>query len=149
MQALAKTVSVLMVDDDPEDGVLVRKAISASGQNVDFRFVASGAEVLDYLFAEGRYTDRSDAPRPSLILLDLNMPGVDGFRVLKRIKSNMDLRRIPVIVLTTSDAETDIVRSYDCGANSFITKPSSFSGLTEVMRSLKDYWFDAARLPSA
>ncbi|TQV77858.1 response regulator [Denitrobaculum tricleocarpae] len=149
MQAQTQRYSVLMVDDDPEDGVLVQKAIASSGPKVDFQFVASGAEVLDYLFTEGRFTDRSSAPRPNLILLDLNMPGVDGFSVLKQIKSDMDLRRIPVVVLTTSEAETDIVKSYDFGANTFITKPSSFSDMIEVMTSLKSYWFDAARLPTA
>ncbi len=149
MQGVTKRFKVLMVDDDPEDGVLVQKAIASAGHKVDFQVVTNGAEVLDYLFTEGRFTDQSRAPRPNLILLDLNMPGVDGFTVLKQIKSNMDLRRIPVVVLTTSEAETDIVKSYDIGANTFITKPTSFADMIEVMKSLKKYWFDSAQLPVA
>lgn len=144
-----KSVIILMADDDPEDVLLTAKAFRASGLINDFRSVSDGQELLDYLLHEGDYADAASAPRPGLILLDLNMPVVDGRAALKAIKENPDLKRIPVVVLTTSRTETDIVRSYDTGANSYITKPVTFEGLVEAMKQIERYWFDLVAIPDS
>ena len=104
---------------------------------------------MDYLLHRGAYSDPSTAPEPGLILLDLNMPKKDGREALAEIKGNARLRKIPVIVLTTSKAEEDVIRSYDLGVNSFITKPVTFSGLAEAMRVMSRYWFEIVELPHA
>lgn len=102
---------------------------------------------MDYLYRRGTYTNESNSPRPGMILLDLNMPKKDGREALKEIKADPNLRQIPVIVLTTSKAEEDIYRSYDLGANSFITKPVTFASLVEVMKTIEKYWFEIVELP--
>jgi CheY-like chemotaxis protein len=113
------------------------------------RFVYDGQELLDYLRREGAYAGPSfDAPRPGLILLDLNMPKKDGREALAEIKANEALRRIPVVVLTTSKDEEDVLRTYDLGVNSFITKPVTFAGLVEVMRTWTRYWLEIVELPN-
>ncbi len=114
----------------------------------DIRFVEDGEELIEYLQRAGRYTEAELAPRPGMILLDLNMPRMDGREALKVIKSDPELRRIPVIVLTTSKAEEDIYRSYDLGVNSFIIKPVTFDGLVNIMRVLEAYWFEIVEIPS-
>lgn len=139
-------VVILLADDDPEDCQLAKEALQEARLANDLHIVGDGEELLDYLQHKGKY-DEENAPRPGLILLDLNMPKLDGREALKRIKEDESLRRIPVIVLTTSKAEEDIYRSYDLGANSFIPKPVSFEGLVEVTRSLANYWFDIVELP--
>jgi CheY-like chemotaxis protein len=144
----AESVTLLMADDDPEDRMLTRDALRESHLANDIRFVNDGEELLDYLHRRGKYTDPASAPRPGLILLDLNMPRKDGREALRDIKSDPGLRRIPVVVLTTSKAEEDVYRSYDLGVSSFITKPVSFSGLIEVMKALGKYWFDVVELPT-
>jgi CheY-like chemotaxis protein len=113
----------------------------------DLRFVEDGDELLDYLYHRGKYADAGSSPSPGLILLDLNMPRKDGREALREIKADPDLRRIPVVVLTTSKAEEDIYRTYDLGANSFITKPVSFEGLVAVMRDIGRYWIEIVELP--
>ena len=115
----------------------------------EIRSVEDGEELMDYLLQRGCYLAPDAAPRPGLILLDLNMPRKDGREALREIKADPVLRQIPVVVLTTSRAEEDILRSYDLGVNSFITKPVSFDGLVEVMRALATYWFEIVRLPTA
>ena len=110
-------------------------------------FVENGEELLDYLSRRGKYSQPGSAPRPGLILLDLNMPRKDGREVLRELKADSDLRRIPVVVLTTSQADTDIERMYELGANSFISKPVQFEALVNVMRSLGQYWFEVVELP--
>ena len=112
------------------------------------RFVADGVELLDYLRRRGAYADAESAPWPGVILLDLNMPRMDGREALEEIKRDPQLRRIPVVVMTTSAAEEDILRSYDLGAASFITKPITFEGLVAVMRGLGAYWIELVQLPS-
>jgi CheY-like chemotaxis protein len=139
---------VLMAEDDSDDRLLVKDALSECSWYADLRFVANGEELLDYLFRRGPY-EGSDAPRPGLILLDLNMPRKDGREVLREIKQHPDLRRIPVVVLTTSRADTDIHSTYELGANSFIAKPVQFEGLVNLMRVLGQYWFGTVELPLA
>ncbi|RYG73536.1 response regulator [bacterium] len=135
-----------MADDDPEDVMLARDALAESRLANALNVVADGEELLDYLYQRGKYNE-SNAPRPGLILLDLNMPRLDGREALARIKNDASLRRIPVVVLTTSKAEEDVFRSYDLGANSYITKPVTFDSLVNVVRSLAEYWFGIVMLP--
>ena len=106
-----------------------------------------GEELLEYLQRRGRYADLKDAPLPGLILLDLNMPRKDGREALKEIKADANLRRIPIVVLTTSKAEEDILRTYDLGVNSYITKPVTFKSLVELIKLLGRYWFEVVELP--
>src|SRR5437667_813607 len=143
----AEPVQILMADDDPDDRLLTEKALKEYRLINGIRFVADGEELLDYLRHRGKYADPAAAPVPGLILLDLNMPRKDGREALKEIKSDPNLRHIPVVVLTTSKAEEDIYRTYDLGVNSFITKPVTFEGLAKVMRSLTNYWFEIVQLP--
>lgn len=144
-----KPIVILMADDDPDDLLLAREAFEESRLGNDLRTVMDGEELLDYLLRRGKYTDAAEAPMPGLILLDLNMPKMDGREALREIKSHPTLRRIPVVVLTTSKAEEDILRTYDIGANSFITKPVTFDALVELLRDLGEYWFSIVALPTA
>jgi CheY-like chemotaxis protein len=136
-----------MADDDADDRLLTQRAMEASRVHNDLRFVEDGEELMDYLMRRGNYTDPESAPRPGLILLDLNMPKKDGRESLREIKSDPDLHRIPIVILTTSKAEEDIFRSYDLGANSFITKPVTFDRLVELMKTLGTYWIEFVELP--
>jgi CheY-like chemotaxis protein len=136
-----------MADDDAEDRMLAREALEESRLANDFRYVENGEELLDYLRRRGQYADPAVSPRPGLILLDLNMPRKDGFEALAEIKEDPNLRHIPVVILTTSRAEEDVYRGYDLGVNSFITKPVSFEGLVEAMKTLGRYWFEIVELP--
>lgn len=140
-------ITILLADDDEEDRMLAAEALKESRVRNDLRFVEDGDELLDYLYHRGKYADPSSSPMPGLILLDLNMPKKDGREALRDIKADPDLRRIPIIVLTTSKAEEDIYRTYDLGANSFITKPVSFEGLVNVMRDIGRYWIEIVELP--
>jgi len=140
-------IIILLADDDEEDRMLAADAMQESRVVNDLRFVEDGEELLDYLYKRGRYSGPDAAPTPGLILLDLNMPRKDGREALREIKADPDLRRIPIVVLTTSKAEEDIYRTYDLGANSFITKPVSFEGLVNVMRDIGRYWIEIVELP--
>jgi two-component system, response regulator len=140
------TITILMADDDADDRMLAQDAMAESRLGNAFRCVEDGQELMDYLNRAGKYAFE-DAPRPGLILLDLNMPRKDGRRALEEIKSNPELRRIPVVILTTSKTEEDVLRSYDLGANSFITKPVTFDRLVEIVRTLGNYWFQIVELP--
>lgn len=142
-----KPIVILLADDDEEDRMLAADALEESRVVNDLRFVEDGDELLDYLYKRGRYSEPDAAPTPGLILLDLNMPRKDGREALREIKADADLRRIPIVVLTTSKAEEDIYRTYDLGANSFITKPVSFDGLVTVMRDIGRYWIEIVELP--
>jgi CheY-like chemotaxis protein len=142
-----KTMTILMADDDPDDCLLVSKAFKTSRLCNDLRFVSDGEDLMDYLYQRGKYKELDHAPRPGLILLDLNMPRKDGREALKEIKADPDLREIPIVVLTTSKDEEDVLKSYNLGANSYITKPVTFEGLVEVVRSLGKYWFEIVELP--
>ncbi len=140
---------ILCAEDDPDDRLLTRDAVMASRAAMELTFVEDGAELLDYLKRRGRHARDPGVIRPALILLDLNMPRMDGREALREIKSDPDLRQIPVIVLTTSSSEGDVFRSYDLGANSYIVKPVTFESLVRVMRELSSYWTEMAALPSA
>jgi CheY-like chemotaxis protein len=138
---------ILLVDDDEQDRALAREALAESRLSGELHTAKDGAEALDYLRRLGKFSDPAAAPRPAIILLDLNMPRMHGFEVLREIKADPSLRRIPVVVLTTSQAEEDIARSYELGVSSFITKPVDFEALVEAMRSLGRYWFETVELP--
>jgi CheY-like chemotaxis protein len=149
MMQAARSVTILMADDDPDDRLLAAEALRESRVGNDLRFVEDGEQLLDYLRRRGRWAHPAEAPRPGLVLLDLNMPRMDGREALAEIKGDPELRRIPVVVLTTSRADADVLRSYDLGANSFITKPVTFGGLVEAMRVLGRYWIEIVELPPA
>lgn len=149
MKERGNPITILMAEDDPEDRMLVKDAFHEGRLANDLHFVEDGEELMDYLYRRGKYTDATAAPRPGVILLDLNMPKKDGREALKEIKSDSSLRRIPVVVLTTSKAEQDIVCSYDLGVNSFITKPVTFSAVVDVMKTLGKYWLEIVELPPA
>jgi len=143
-----ETITILMADDDEDDRMLALDAVRESRLRNVLHCVEDGQELMDYLNHSGRYT-AGNAPRPGLILLDLNMPKKDGRQALREIKSDPDLRRIPVVILTTSKTEEDILRAYDLGANSFITKPVTFDRLVEIVRTLGQYWFNIVALPGS
>jgi CheY-like chemotaxis protein len=144
-----KPITILIVDDDDDDRMMAKDALEESKLANDLRLVEDGEEMMDYLLHRGRYQDPLTSPRPGLILLDLNMPRKDGREALHEMKSIPELRQIPVVVLTTSRAEEDILRSYDLGVNSFISKPVTFEGLVKVMKGLSEYWFTIVKLPIA
>ena len=142
-----RPVVILMADDDADDRLLARDAREEANLGSELHFVENGEELLDYLRHRGKYEGSSSAPRPALLLLDLNMPRKDGREALREIKSDPDLRKIPVVVLTTSRADTDIAKIYELGANSFISKPFQFDALVNVMKTLALYWFQTVELP--
>ena len=147
MRKSAEPIAILVADDDADDCMLLREAFTESRLANDLHFVGDGQELMDYLCHRGRYTDPASAPRPGLILLDLNMPGKDGREALEEIKADPHLRQIPIVVLTTSQAEEDIYRSYDLGVNSYITKPVTFESLVDIVQMLRRYWFEIVELP--
>ena len=147
MEKTGKPIVILMADDDADDRMLTRDALEESRVLNELRFVEDGEELMDYLHRKGKYADAESSPKPGLILLDLNMPKKDGREALKEIKSDPNLRRIPVVIMTTSKAEEDIYRSYDFGASSFITKPVTFDRLVDLMRALGEYWVEFVELP--
>ena len=141
------TITILMADDDPDDRMLTRDALTESRLLNDFETVEDGEDLMDYLLHRGKFSGAGERPRPGLILLDLNMPRKDGRDALKEIKAHPDLRSIPVVVMTTSKAEEDILSTYDLGVNSFITKPVTFEGLVDVLKIIGKYWFGVVELP--
>ena len=143
-----KRVAILIAEDDPDDRLLIRKAFEDSRLLNHLHFVEDGEELMDYLHQRGAFQDPASAPRPGLILLDLNMPRKDGREALKEIKGDPSLKRIPVVVLTTSKTEEDVVRSYDLGVNSFITKPVKFPAFIEAVKMLGRYWLELVELPN-
>jgi CheY-like chemotaxis protein len=146
-KGIKNSVTILVADDDPEDCLLIKEAFKEGLLLNGLRFVEDGEELMDYLRHEGGYKSPSSSPRPGIILLDLNMPKKDGREALKEIKSDPDLKSIPVVVLTTSKAEEDILRSYNLGANSYITKPVTFAGLVAAIKTLGKYWLQIVELP--
>jgi CheY-like chemotaxis protein len=138
-----------MAEDDPDDRLMAEKALRESRLANGLQFVEDGEDLMDYLHRRGKYADAAQFPLPGLILLDLNMPRKDGREALAEIKSHPHLRRIPVVILTTSKAEEDILRSYDLGVNSYITKPVTFDGLVQAMKILNQYWFELVQLPNS
>lgn len=145
MKTERKSITILLAEDDPDDRMLVQDAVAEGRLVNELRCVEDGEELMDYLHQRGKHRD---APRPGLILLDLNMPRKDGREALKEIKADPSLRQIPVVVLTTSKAEEDVFRSYDLGANSFVTKPVTFRSLVELMQTLGRYWLEIVELPA-
>lgn len=141
------SMQIVIADDDADDRMLIEDAFKETRLANPIDFVVDGEELLEYLRGEGKFTHRADKPHPGLILLDLNMPRMDGRTVLTHLKADANLRRIPVVVLTTSKAEEDILRTYDLGVSSFIAKPVSFDGLVDVVRTLKHYWIEIVELP--
>jgi CheY-like chemotaxis protein len=140
----ARPIDILLVEDDPGDVLITQEALEHSKVTNTLAIVGDGVEAISYLRREGEY---ADVTRPDLILLDLNLPKRDGREVLEEIKSDPELRRIPVVVLTTSGAEEDILRSYDLHANAFVTKPVDFERFVEVVRQVDDFFFTVVRLP--
>jgi CheY-like chemotaxis protein len=144
----AASFVILMADDDADDRLLTQDALAECRLPASLCCVENGEELLDYLKRRGRFAPPASAPSPGLILLDLNMPRKDGREALREIKEDPELCTIPVVILTTSKADTDIARIYELGANSFIAKPVSFDGLVDVMRVLGRYWFEIVELPA-
>ncbi|HXT12033.1 MAG TPA: response regulator [Candidatus Angelobacter sp.] len=145
-ETVPKSKIILIAEDDPDDRLLARDALEESGQGAELRFVENGEDLLDFLLQRGKYD--ANTPRPGLVLLDLNMPLKDGREALREIKSNASLRRIPMVVLTTSRADTDVDLIYELGANSFITKPVRYEALVELMRVIAQYWLNIVELPA-
>lgn len=142
-----RPIVILIADDDAEDRMLIHEALEESRLKNQVQFVENGEELMDYLQNRNRFSDKEKFPTPGLILLDLNMPKKDGREALKEIKSDDMLKLIPIVVLTTSKAEEDVLRTYDLGVSSFITKPVTFSSLVDVMKTLSKYWFEIVELP--
>jgi CheY-like chemotaxis protein len=142
---------ILMADDDPDDRFLVQDALRECGAPASLtdamRFVSDGEELMDYLLRRGNYTAPASSPRPDLVLLDLNMPRKDGREALREIRANAELRRIPVVIFTTSKADTDVLLAYQLGANSFVTKPAAFEALVSTLQMLTRYWLQVVELP--
>jgi CheY-like chemotaxis protein len=143
-----RPVTILIADDDPDDRMLARDALLESKLVNDVHFVEDGQELLDYLSRRGKYADPASSPTASIVLVDLNMPRMDGRTAIAAIKSDPALRHIPITVLTTSRSEEDIFRSYALGVNSYIAKPVSFEGLVRVMKSFSQYWFEIVEFPA-
>ena len=140
-------ITILMADDDPDDRQLTRDALAECRLANELHFVEDGEQLMDYLYRKGNYASLASTSLPGLILLDLNMPKKDGREALREIKSHPEFKRIPVVVLTTSKAEEDILRTYDLGVNSYVTKPVTFESLVETIKVLGRYWFEIVELP--
>jgi CheY-like chemotaxis protein len=141
-----RPITILMADDDEDDRDLARDALEGTGLGERMEFVADGQDLIDYLRHDGPYADER-TPRPSIILLDLNMPRKDGREALAELKADESLRQIPVVILTTSHDEVDVQNAYDLGASSYITKPVTHTQLVEVMRLVARYWSETVQLP--
>ncbi|MBT6614175.1 MAG: response regulator [Deltaproteobacteria bacterium] len=147
MKTKTKPITILMADDDPDDRLLAKEAFEESRLKNDLYFVEDGVELLDFLHRRDKFSDAGSSPKPGLILLDLNMPRKDGREALEEIKSDACFRRIPIVVLTTSNAEEDIIRSYELGVSAYIRKPVTFEGLTSVIRSTGKFFIEIVELP--
>jgi CheY-like chemotaxis protein len=147
MKKRESSVVILMADDDADDRFLAADAFKEARLINELRFVVDGEELMDYLLCRGQYETPGSCPKPGLILLDLNMPRKDGREALEEIKLNPNLRGIPIIVLTTSQSDEDIFRSYDLGVAGYIKKPVDFDGLVQVMKTVGKYWFEIVSLP--
>lgn len=144
-----KAIEILLVDDDPEDRMLIIDALRINHLQNKIHQLENGVELLEYLQNRGKYSDAARFPTPGIVLLDLNMPKKDGREALKELREDPRFKTLPVVVLTTSKSDLDISRTYDLGANSFITKPVSFTTLIAVMQKFCDYWFEIVELPPA
>ncbi len=146
MKSMATGIDVLLVEDSPGDVRLTREAFRAANSDIRLHVAMDGVEALEFLAQEGSY---SNSPRPDLILLDLNLPRKDGREVLKHIRGDDNLKSIPTVIWTTSDAATDINQSYELQANSYLSKPVQLDKFQSVVRSINDFWFEKAKLPQA
>lgn len=144
-----RTRVIMMADDDSDDRWLVQEALLEAGVQHELHFAENGLALLEHLKGCGSGVNGTRPPRPELILLDLNMPLKDGREVLREIRSDASLRRIPVVVFTTSKADTDVRQMYELGANSFVTKPAGFADLVRLMKQLTEYWFETVHIPDA
>lgn len=141
-----RKITILLAEDDSNDCILIQKAFQEIDSAYDLVFVKNGIDLLQYLNKQGKFSEPASAPRPDLILLDLNMPRMDGRQALAEIKSDLYLRSIPVVVLTNSHSQEDILRTYDLGGAGFIIKPQTFEGIVEVVKVLNQYWFEVVEL---
>lgn len=146
MQRKPTSMTILIADDDTDDRLFMDRALRQSGYTQTIQFVEDGEDLMHYLRRQGRYTEQN-APWPDLLILDLNMPRKNGFQALSEIKDDPKLRRLPVIVMTTSSADEDVIKTYNLGVNSFVTKPFNFNRLVEMVGALKTYWLDTVKLP--
>ncbi len=147
MSPRGRSIQLLMAEDDPDDRLLARDALAESRLANDLKMVEDGEKLMDYLYRRNRYADPAASPRPDLMLIDLNMPRKDGREAIREIKADRELKKIPIVVLTTSQADEDICRSYELGVASYISKPVTFEGLVAVMMTIGMYWFDIVELP--
>jgi len=148
MNTVPKPITILMADDAPSDRLLTAEALKDARLINELLFVENGEELMDYLNANGKFAPPARAPRPGLILLDLNMPKKDGRTVLKEIKNTPSLCDIPIAVLTASKDDADVYRSYDLGVNSYIVKPVTFEAIVDTLQTLEKHWFQIVELPS-
>jgi two-component system, response regulator len=147
MRKAGEPITILVADDDPDDRMLTKDALDECRLANEVHFVEDGEELMDYLYRRGKFQHLANTALPGLILLDLNMPRKDGREALRDIRSDPALRRIPIVVLTTSKAEEDILRTYELGVNSFIIKPVTFESLVDIVKTLAKYWFEIVELP--
>ncbi len=148
MNKLENNALILIAEDDPDDRLLIKEALEENNVPSTVHFVEDGEELLNYLYNRDQYHNKIDLQKPAIIILDLNMPKKDGREVLKELKSIPELKYIPIVILTTSSDEEDIKYTYAMGASSFITKPSSFDSMVDMMRVIKEYWLGVTELPS-
>ena len=146
MQRKLTSMTILIADDDVDDRLFMDKALRQIGYTQTVKFVEDGEDLMSYLRREKQYTEEN-APWPNLLILDLNMPRKNGFQALTEIKDDPKLRRLPVVVMTTSSADEDVLKTYNLGVNSFVTKPFNFNRLVEMVGALKTYWLDTVKLP--
>ena len=144
---MANPMRIVVADDDADDRMLIEEALEESRLSNPVDFCVDGQDLLDYLNREGQWAELAKEGLPGLILLDLNMPRMDGRTALERIKADERLKRVPIVILTTSKSEEDIIRTYGLGVNSFITKPVTFDGLVSIVQALTHYWFEIVALP--
>ena len=147
MMVDGRSQTILIIEDNDDDFFATMRAFKKVGLANPVRRCTNGDQALDYLFRRGEFSDNGNAPRPGIILLDLNLPGTDGRQVLRTIKGDPGLKKIPVVVLTTSRARQDIEKCYADGANSYIQKPVDMAGFVQAITRLKEYWFEVALLP--
>ena len=145
--AMAREAVILMAEDNPAEQRLAQRSLGDGLVKCDLRIVSDGEEALDYLHRRGVFADPRESPTPDLVLLDLNMPKVDGRQVLQQMKQDSDLKKTPVVILTTSQAEVDVARSYELGCNSYLTKPIDVADFIKTLQSLGEYWFKLVVLP--
>lgn len=147
MNSSNQPIRIVVADDDADDRMMIKDAFDESKLGNPVDFVEDGVELLEYLHRQGKWTHLANQPFPGFILLDLNMPRKDGRTVLKEIKESSELLRIPIVILTTSKAEEDIIRTYNLGVNSFICKPVSFDKLVDIVKTVGHYWIEIVALP--